>query len=130
MCLSTRKFSYPYSRTNTMAGVHLPGDHYYPNQDNRSKIENDPEEGMQKDSDSNPKDNNLPFVAPIQNPNPRPEFHGSTPLWGTNLNRWSRKQDQPLPYNGDRSFYNLSEGGSANRVLPILVQRIARNDEQ
>ena len=46
------------------------------------------------------------------------------------MNRWSQEQGQPLPYNGDRSFYNLIEGGSADRVLPILVRRIACNDEQ
>ena len=35
-----------------------------------------------------------------------------------------------MPFNGNRSFYNLSEGGSANRVLPILVRRVAHNEEQ
>ena len=113
-----------------MAGFHLPGDPYYPNQDNGGWIENDPEEEMQEDSDPDPEDNNLPFVAPINNPNPRPKFHGSTPLWAVNLNKWSNEQGQSRPYHGDRSFYNLSEGGSADRVLPILVRRIARIDEQ
>ena len=113
-----------------MAGFHHPGDPYYPNQGNGERIENDPEEGMQEESDSDPENNNLPLTAPIQNPNPRPEFHGSTPLWATYLDRWSREQDQPLPFNGDRSFYNLSEGGSADRALPILVRRISRIGEQ
>lgn len=57
-------------------------------------------------------------------------FQGPTPLWATNLNRWSDEQGQPLPYNGDRSFYNISKCGSADRALPILVRRIAQNLEQ
>ena len=91
MCLSSRQSLSPYSRTDTMAGFHLPGDPYYPNQDSGEGIENDPEEEMQEESNLDPGDNNLPLAAPIQNPNPRPEFHGSTPLWATNLNRWSRE---------------------------------------
>ena len=35
-----------------------------------------------------------------------------------------------MPYNGDRSFYNISEGGPADRVLPIMIRRISRNVEQ
>lgn len=35
-----------------------------------------------------------------------------------------------MPFNGDRSFYNLSEGDSADRVLPILIHRVARNEIQ
>ena len=54
-------------------------------------------------------------------------FQGPTPLWATNLITWSHEQGQPIPYNGDRSFYNLTEGGSADRVLPIMVRRISRN---
>ena len=46
------------------------------------------------------------------------------------MNRWSDEQGQTLPYNDDQSFYNISEGGSANRFLPIMVRRIARNVEQ
>ena len=72
--------------------------------------------------------NNPPQVA--QNPNPHQDFQGSTPLWAMNLGRLSHEQGQPPPYNGDRSFYNLNEGGSPDRVLPILVRRVARNVEQ
>lgn len=69
MCLSSRQSLSPYSRTDTMAGFHLPGDPYYPNQDSGEGIENDPEEEMQEESDSDPENNNLPLAAPIQNPN-------------------------------------------------------------
>ena len=75
-----------------MVGFHLLGDPYYPNQDSGEGIQNDPEEEIQEESDSDPEDNNLLLAAPIQNPNPRPEFHASTPLWAANLNRWSREQ--------------------------------------
>ena len=47
-----------------------------------------------------------------------------------NLGRLSHDQGQPHPYNGDQSFYNLNEGGSTERVLLILVRRVARNVEQ
>ena len=33
-------------------------------------------------------------------------------------------------FDGDRSFYDLSNGGSADKVLPILVRREARNEIQ
>ena len=33
-------------------------------------------------------------------------------------------------YKGDRSLYNLKEGGSEDRVLPIMVHRTTRNTEQ
>ena len=35
-----------------------------------------------------------------------------------------------MPFSGDRSFYDLSHGGSADRILPILVLRVARNEIQ
>ena len=31
---------------------------------------------------------------------------------------------------GDRSFYDLNNGGSADKILPILVCRVARNEIQ
>ncbi|KAL7610638.1 hypothetical protein Lser_V15G13684 [Lactuca serriola] len=125
-----------------MAGFNLPGDPYFPNQGNGGWLDAEPEENhpipldddfvenFLEDSDSEPEVNNLPLVAPIPNPNPRPAFQGPTPLWAKNLGRWSQEQGQTILYNGDRSFYNLSEGGSADRVLPILVRKVARNDEQ
>ena len=33
-------------------------------------------------------------------------------------------------FDGDRSFYDLSNGGSADRALSILVRREARNEIQ
>ncbi|CAH1427776.1 unnamed protein product [Lactuca virosa] len=125
-----------------MAGFHILGDPYYPNHGNVGWLGEEPEddhpiplddheaEGFPDDSDSEPEVNNLPPAAQDPNPNPRPTFQGPTPLWATNLNRWSQEQGQPMPYNGDRSFYNLTEGGSADRVLPIMVRRISRNTEQ
>ena len=35
-----------------------------------------------------------------------------------------------MTFNGDRSFYDLSNGGSADRILPILVRRVDRNEIQ
>ena len=124
-----------------MAGFHH-GDPYFPNEGNVGWIEEEPEdehpiplddhlaEGFSDGSDSEPEVNNLPLVGQAPNNNPRPAFPGPTPLWATNLNRWSDEQGQPLPYFGDRSFYNVSEGGSADRALPVIIRRIARNVEQ
>ena len=115
------------------------GDPYFPNQGNAGWLEAEPEddhpiplddhhaEGFSDSSDSEPEVNNLPPAAQNPNLNPRPVFQGPTPLWATNLITWSHEQGQPIPYNGDRSFYNLTEGGSADRVLPIMVSRMSRN---
>ena len=87
--MSINYLFYPSSHLNNMVGSHLPGDPYFPNQGNGGW------------TDAKPEVNNLPMVAPIPNPNPRPGFQGPTPLWAANLKRWSPEQDQPLPYNGD-----------------------------
>ena len=42
-------FSYLYSRTDAMAGFHLPGDPYFPNQGNGGWIEEDPEEILENE---------------------------------------------------------------------------------
>lgn len=88
-----------------MVRFHPPGGPYFPNQGNGGWLEAEPEEEfeeeMQEDSDSETEVNDLPLMAPIQNPNPRPGFQGPTPMWVVNLNRWSHEQGQPPPYNGD-----------------------------
>ena len=124
-----------------MAGFHH-GDPYFPNEGNAGWIDEEPEddhpiplddhlaEGFSDGSDSEPEVNNLPLVGQAPNNNPRPAFPGPTPMWANNLNRWSDEQGQPLPYFGDRTFYNISDGGSADRALPVIIRRIARNVEQ
>lgn len=124
-----------------MVGFHH-GDPYFPIEGNVGWIEEEPKdehpiplddhlaEGFSDGSDSEPEVNNLPLVGQAPNNNPRPAFPGPTPLWATDLNRWSDEQGQPLPYFGDQSFYNVSEGGSADRALPVIIRRIARNVEQ
>ena len=125
-----------------MVGFNPPGDPYFPNQGNAGWLDYEPEDdhpiplddhlakGFSDGSDSEPEVNNLLLVGQAPNNNPRPAFPGPTPLWATNLNRWSDEQGQPLPCFGDRSFYNVSEGGSAYRALPVIIRRIARNVEQ
>ena len=46
------------------------------------------------------------------------------------LKQWSREQGQRPPYGMARSFYNLRNGGSADRALPVMVRRIANQGEQ
>ncbi|KAL7593408.1 hypothetical protein Lser_V15G33885 [Lactuca serriola] len=119
-----------------MAGFHLPGDPYFPDQgqdvepkeNHEIPLKDDFAENFPEDSDSELEAYNLPPVA--QNPNPRPAFQDPMPLWVESLETRSQEQGQPMPYNGDRSFYNLSVGGSADRVLPILARRVARNEIQ
>ena len=124
-----------------MAGFHH-GDPYFPNEGNAGWIDEEPEdehpiplddhlaEGFSDGSDSEPEVNNLPLVGQAPNNNPRPAFPGPTPMWANDLNRWSDEQGHPLPYFGDRTFYNVSDGGSADRALPVIIRRIARNVEQ
>ena len=50
-------------------------------------------------------------------------------MWVGSLDRWSHKQGQPRPYNGDRRFHKVNEGGSTDRSLPIIVRLVARNVE-
>ena len=125
-----------------MAGLHPHGNPYLPNEGNAGWFGEEPEndhpiplndhhaEDLSDDDNSEPEVENLPPVAPIPNPNPRPTFHGPTPPWVECLETWSEEQDQPMPFNGDRSFYNVNEGSSADRVLPILIRRVARNEIQ
>nr|KAJ0188603.1 hypothetical protein LSAT_V11C900505350 [Lactuca sativa] len=113
-------FLYLPSREDLMAGFHIPGDPYYPNHGNAGWLEDELEddhliplddheaEGFSDSSDSEPEVNNLSPAD--QNLDPRPAFQGPTPLWATKLNTWSHEQGQPIPYNGDRRFYNLTEG--------------------
>ena len=134
--------NYPFtlSCVDSLAGFHFPSDPYFPNQRDDGWLEPALEdnheiplddgfaEPFREETDSEPEVKNLPQVAPIPNPNPRPEFEGPTPMWVGSLDRWSHEQGQPHPYNGDRRFYNLNERGSADRALPIIV-RVARNVE-
>ena len=46
------------------------------------------------------------------------------------LETWSQGQDQPMPFIGNRNFYDVSNKGLADIVLPILVRREARNEIQ
>ena len=131
----------PSPRVDSMAGFHLPGNPYFPNQGDDGWIEPEPEgnheipfddgiaEPFPEETDSEPEVENLPPVAPIPNPNPQLVLEGPTPTWVGSLDRWSHEQGQPRPYNGDRRFYNVDGGGSADRSLPIIIRRVARNVE-
>ena len=55
---------------------------------------------------------------------------GPIPQWVVNLDRWSYEQAHDHSYNRDQSFYNLDEGGSADKAHPVLVRQVARNDKQ
>ena len=87
-------------------------------------------ENFSEHSDSEPEVNNLPLVAPVPNPNPRPTFQGPMPPWVESWETWSQEQDQHMPKNGDKIFYDLSEGGLADKILPILVLRVSQNEIQ
>ena len=78
-----------------MAGAHLPGDPYFPGQENGEGLNAEPElpldddlaDDFPEDLDPEPEVENLLLVAPILNPNPRPAFQGLTPLWDEYLDR-------------------------------------------
>ena len=96
-----------------MVEFHLPNDPYFPGQENGGGINAEPEvepelpldddltEYLPEDLDLEPEVENLPPLAPIPNPNPRPSFQGPTPSWVESLETWSQEQDQPTPFNGD-----------------------------
>ena len=125
-----------------MAGLHPHGNSYLSNEviagwfgeelenDHPILLNDHHDEELSDGANSEPKVENLPQVAPFPIPNPRPAFHGPTPEWVECLETWSQGQDHPMPFNGDRSFYDLSNGGSTDRILPILVRRVARNEIQ
>lgn len=131
--------------TYIMAGFHLPGDPYFPNQGNRGWIQEDPEEDPEvqmeedteeqmgdvedDDDDSDEEDFdaeseviNLPYVAHV--PVHRQCYQGPTPSWVDDLQRWSRQQGQHSPYGMERGFYDLSHRGPADRALPIMITQI------
>ena len=131
-----------------MAGFHLPGDPYYPNQGNGVWIEEDPEEDPEEieeefkvdeeveeeeepieeeeevtdGTDSEPEIINPPVPRP---PEVRMGYQGPIPIWGSHLYHWSRQLGVRPPFGMCREFYNVSGGGSADRALPVLVGTIA-----
>ena len=141
-----------------MTGFHLPGDPYFPNQENGGWIEEDPAEDPEEVMEEEPEDEheeepeeqdlevdleeeegggcsegidldlevyNSPRV--VRYPAPRLNFQGSTPRWVVDLRRWSQEKGQHSPYGMERDFYNLSQGGSVDRALPIIVHHVARH---
>ncbi|KAL7589059.1 hypothetical protein Lser_V15G40392 [Lactuca serriola] len=125
-----------------MAGFHPHDDLFLPNaviagwageepiSDHPIPLNDHHAENPSDDAISEPGVENLPQTAPFPIPNPRPAFYGPTPEWVECLETWSQGQDQPMPFTGDRSFYDLSNGGSADRIMPILIRRVARNEIQ
>ena len=125
-----------------MARLHPHGNQYLPNKvivgwfgeapenDHPILLNDHHDEDLSDGANSKPVVENLPYAAPFPIPNPRPTFHGPAPPWVECLETCSQGQDQPMPFNGVRSFYDLSNGGSADRILPILVRRVARNEIQ
>lgn len=93
---------------------------------NAAEPEEEFEEELHYEVDLEPEVENLPLVAHAPNHNGRMIHEGATPMWVYNMDRWSHEQGQPRPYNRDCRFYDLSEGGPANRALPIMVARVAR----
>ena len=70
----------------------------------------------------------------VYNPHPAPippqHFQDPTPQWAETIHRWSREQGQRPPYGMERSFYDLSRGGSADQALLLIVHRVTRHEEQ
>ena len=125
-----------------MAGLHPHGNQYLSNEviagwfgeepenDHPIPLNDHRDENLSDATNSKPEVENLPRATPFPIPNPRPAFHGPTPEWVECLETWSQGQDQPMPFNGDRSFYDLSNRGSADRIMPILIRRVAQNKIQ
>ena len=120
-----------------MAGHHLPGDPYFPNHGNQGWIVEDPEEDPEEDSDEEPFEDSESSGTDTEPQVCNPGIHPHTqeeaipiPEWGQYINHWSRQDGQRPPYGMQQGFYNVSEGGAADRALPVIVNRIARQFDQ
>ncbi|KAL7609814.1 hypothetical protein Lser_V15G14034 [Lactuca serriola] len=141
-----------------MAGFHLPGDPYFPNQGNDGWIVEDPEEDSEEEpmedeetmedeepmeeeesvdgeeeeeeEDSDGTDSEPEVYNPHPTPVPPQHYQGPTPQWAETIHRWSREQGQRPPYGMQWGFYDLSRGGSADQALPVIVHRVTRHEEQ
>ena len=121
-----------------MAGYPPPGDPYFSDQGNYGWIEEDPEEIVEKEEEpmkeEEEEDSDGSDTTPeVYNPPPTvqhtvigQDFQGPTPAWAAYLHHWSRQQRQRPPCGIEKGFFDLFEGGSADRALPIIAHRIAR----
>lgn len=113
-----------------MATYNLPGDPYN-QQDVGWDVDSDKEPF--EDSESSGTDTELQIYNPPQaGPHPvaRQDFQGPIPMWGEHLNHWSQQEGLRPPYGMARGYYELYRGDSANKALPVIVKRIARQTDQ
>ena len=133
---------YPSLRIVYLAGFHLPGDPYFPDNRNGGWLEEDPEEdpdelseeeeeeGTMEDEgkDEEKEEEDSEAKSEVDNP-PVAEQHiyvGPAPFWAEDIRQWSRDQDQRFPYGKDRDIYDLRVGGLTNRALPVMVRCTVR----
>lgn len=125
-----------------MAGFYFPRDPYFPDEGNKvwldEELEEDPEEGQEEDeemeegdsdTESEVSDPHIP-VRDRHAPLPEPSYQDPTPVWAERLNQWSREQGLRPPYGMCRDFFDVNEGGAANRALPVTIGRIDRQEGQ
>ncbi|KAI3510484.1 hypothetical protein L1887_17521 [Cichorium endivia] len=122
-----------------MAGFHLPGDPYFLDEGNNGWLdeepEEDPEEGQEEDEEMEEEDSEAESKVsdprfPIREhnaPPPPPSFQGQTPEWAEHIRLWSREQGLVPPYG---MSFEIRNGSSADRALPVVVGRIHRQEEQ
>lgn len=80
----------------------------------------DDSEGGDSDAESEVIDPPYPIRVPAYRVGPT----GPTPPWGIDLWRWSRHQGQRPPFGMSREFFDLRDGGPADRALPVMVRRL------
>ncbi|KAI3752013.1 hypothetical protein L2E82_23112 [Cichorium intybus] len=113
-----------------------PGDPYFPEEGNRGWLNEGPEEEPEEvpkeepeevseeedqwedeDSDDEPEVINPRYpTRDIHAPPPPPAFQ-------------SREQGLRPPYGMSHDYFDLSEGGSADRAFPVMIRRISRQEE-
>lgn len=131
-----------------MAGFHLPGDPYFPNQGNKGLLEEEPEEEPEElevepktpavdfeeqeldvsdkeneedDSDAESEVINPPYMDRV--PAHRMGPNGPTTSWAHDIRRRSRHQGMRPPFGMDGGFFDLSHCGPADRSLSVMVRR-------
>lgn len=137
-----------------MAGFHIPGDPYFPNQGNGGWLGGEPEEDPkevfeeepeedpneepeedeeeesedEEESEEEPEIFNPPYLARV--PANRFDHIGPIPRWATMIEGWRHRQRQRAHYGDQRVYYDLTHGGPADKALQVMTLKITNIRDQ
>nr|KAJ0209030.1 hypothetical protein LSAT_V11C400158950 [Lactuca sativa] len=105
-----------------MAGFHLPGEPYFPNQGNAEWIVQDPEEILEDELEEEVEEEVEEEEEEEEEDESDTEFEVIDPPYMT--------RGQRPPFWMQRGFYDLRHGGPVDRALPVMVRRISNIGDQ